>query len=149
MRKRNAVRGVMAAIVSHYLVLFGLILCFWLLRPFVWAAIYGVPFQPVKGPMDPNSGEWLVSQAIGFLSWVAGGFAACRWDKAGSRRSVLIVGVIFLVLMSLGPALETRNLARQAIFYIEIPLALGIGWLLFRCYESRDAVLIGVEAGES
>jgi hypothetical protein len=148
MRKRSIVRGVLAAIVSHYVVLFGLILLFWLMRPFVWAAIYGVPFQPVKGPMDPNSGEWLVSQGIGFLSWVAGGYAACRWDKTGSNRSLLAIGLVFLALMTLGSTPETSMLVRKAIFYLEIPLALGAGWLLYRRSESRCNALSGTEVCE-
>jgi hypothetical protein len=148
MRKRSVVRGVLAAIVSHYVVLFGLLFLFWLLRPFVWAAIYGVPFQPVKGPMDPNSGEWLVSQAIGFLSWVAGGYAACRWDKLGSNRSVLAIGLIYLAMMAMGSAPETSDLIRKGIFYLEIPPALGAGWLLCRRSEPRCAVLIGIKVCE-
>jgi hypothetical protein len=148
MRKRSVVRGVFAAIVAHYAVLFGLLLLCWSMRPFVWAAIYGVPYQPVKGPMDPSSGEWLASQAIGFLSWVAGGFAACRWDKAGSNRSVLIVGVMFLALIVMSSAPATTDLVRMAILYFEIPLALIIGWLLLRRSERRSAVLIGTEAHE-
>ena len=101
MRKRSIVRGFLAAIVSHYAVLLGLLFLFWLARPFVWAAIYGIPFHPMKGPIDPNSGEWLVLQAIGFLSWVAGGYAACRWDEMGSNKALLAIGLIFLALMAM------------------------------------------------
>lgn len=145
MRKRSIVRGISAAIVSHYVVLCGLLVLLGLLRPFVWSAIYGEPYQPVNGPMDPDSGEWLVSQAIGFLSWVAGGYAACRWDKLESKRSVMIVGVVFMVLMALGNAPETTELVRKAIFYFEIPSALGVGWFLFRRSEPRIIVITGNE----
>lgn len=148
MRKRSVIRGVLAAIVSHYAVLVGLLLLFWLMRPFVWAVIYDVPYQPVNGPMDPSSGEWLASQAIGFLSWVAGGFAACRWDKVDSNRSVFIVGVLFLALMPMSSSPATTDLVRMAIFYFEIPLALIVGFLLLRRSEPRSAVSIGAEPHE-
>lgn len=148
MRKRSVVRGVLAATVSHYGVLFSLFFLFWLLRPFLWVTIYGVPFQPVKGPMDPNSGEWLISQAIGFLSWVAGGYAACRWDKIGSNRSALSIGLIFLALMAMGSAPETSELVRKAIFYLEIPLGLGAGLFLYRRSEPKCAALIEAEVCE-
>jgi len=143
MRKRNVVRGVLAGVVSHYVVLFGLLFLFWLLRPFVWAAIYGVPFQQVKGPMDPNSGEWLVSQVIGFLSWGAGGYAACRWDKVDSNRSLLIIAGIFLALIAFGNAPENTSLVRTAIFYFEVPVAMSMGWLFFRRSEPRSTVSTG------
>jgi hypothetical protein len=149
MRKRNAVRGVLAGIISHYIVLFGLLFLFWLLRPFVWAAIYGVPFQPMKGPMDPNSDEWLILQGIGFLSCVAGGYAACCWDKVDSNRSLLIIAGVFLALILFGNAPENTSLVRMALFYFEVPVGMSLGWLFFRRSELRSTVSTEVETCES
>lgn len=148
MIKRSVARGVVAAIISHYLVLFSLAALFWLLRPFVWAAIYGVPFHSQKGALDPASGEWLAYQAIGFLSWVAGGYAACRWNKPGSNKSILITGAIYLTLVLLGDAPKTIDLARIAIYYFEIPLALALGWFLFHRPQRSSVVLIEKESCE-
>lgn len=134
-RSGSTSRGVLAAIVFHYVALFGLLFLFWLLRAFVWSAIYGTPYQPTKGPLDPSSGEWLSAQAIGFLSTVASGLAACHWDKVSSNRAILIVGFIYLGLMAIGDVPATADPVRTAIFYFQIPLALISAWLLSRRFE--------------
>ena len=137
MKKRNVIRGVLAAIISHYVVLFGLILLLWLLRPFVWAAIYGVPYQPVKGPMDPNSGEWFMSQAIGFFSWVAGGYAACRWDQNGSNRAAIAICLIYTVLAFVGIIPASLDIVRKLALLLEIPISISVGCLLFRYFTEK------------
>ncbi len=45
-----------------------LTLLYWGIRPFVWAAIYGVPYISPVGPFPMFSGEWFFVQGIWFLS---------------------------------------------------------------------------------
>lgn len=140
MRKRNVVRGILSAIIFHYLALIGLIALLLLLRPLVWAAIYGVPYQSPTGAMDPNSGEWLISQIIFFLSWIPGGYAACHWDRENSNRSVLFVGLIFMLLGIVGGSSVSMDVVRKLVFYLENPIAVAIGWYIHRYLEQSEPV---------
>jgi hypothetical protein len=135
--KRSVVRGVLSAIISHYLVLFGLLIIYRLLCPFVWAAIYGAPYQRGTGAMDPNSGKWLIFQAISFLSWIAGGYAACRWDYKNSNRAVWIVGSIYMVLALLGGTPVSMETVRKVFFYLEIPISIYTGWYMNRYLDAK------------
>jgi len=138
MKKRSFVRGVLAAIASHYVVLLCLFLVYWLLRPYGSAIINGTPYRYAPGPIDPNSGEWLILQAIAFLSWIAGGYAACRWDVKNSNGAVLVVVAICMLLVLAGGVPDSAATARKVIFFSEIPVAISLGWCMNRYIDAKS-----------
>lgn len=125
--KRGYWRAIFCGVIAHYVTLFGLTLLLWLLRPFVWAAIYGVPYVASKGSIDPNSSEWAIFQIIGFISWLVGGLAVQRWTPPGSYRGLATLIAVSFVLVLLSPIPESANTIQRMIFLVEVPLGLLCG----------------------
>jgi len=145
--KRSYWRGLVAGIAAYLLSIVILSALYWVIRPFVWAALYGVPYSPPAGPYDPNSGEWLFFQIFGFLSAMAGGAATIRWSS--QRRSyaplaTLLAIAIPLILLGLamGKAPAHTSLWRFGFSLVELPLGLICGAALFYVFEIR-----GTDAG--
>ena len=105
-RKRTFWRAVGAGLIAYCVSFAVLTLLFWLLTPFVWAALYGEPYVSQPGPFSPDSGMWLVVQAIGFLVSVSAGAAAARRSPPGSY----VIGGPFGVM--LGAALYMASFGR-------------------------------------
>jgi hypothetical protein len=106
-------------------------LVYWCLRPFVWAALYGVPYSPPNGPYPPSSGEWLFVKGAAFLSSAAAGFAAAKWGGAKSWVWVVLAVLVLLAnVLSGGPAAEVSK-AREAVYFLAHPLGVVCGALLF------------------
>ena len=129
--KRSIWRGICAGVLAHYLALLALILSYWVLRPFVWAAVYGVPYSPPSGPYDPNSGEWLFSQAMGIASWSASGYAATKWSPPRSPWAVATLVVLSLVLTAIGGLPVGAMLWRTALVLLAAPVGLLSGAALY------------------
>ncbi len=130
-RARSFWRAVGAGLIAYCASFVALTLLYWLLRPFVWAAIYGEPYSPPPGPYSPNSGEWLYVQGIGFLTSVCAGAAAARWSLPGSLWALalfVLVPIAFVIVG--GVPTDTSNL-RVAIYALEGPLGVIAGAALY------------------
>jgi len=122
-------------VVAHLLSLFALLVLYWLLRPFVWAAVYGVPYSPPPGPYDPNSGEWLFVQAISVLSWIAAGLAAARWSSRGFPWAVASLVVITTVLLIWADIPTSSSEIRITLYVAGTPLGLVCGAAIYMLYH--------------
>lgn len=130
-RKRSFWRGLVAGVTVHYLVLLGLILVLWVVRPFIWATVYGVPYVAPKGPMDPNTNEWLIVQAIYLLSWIVAGAATARWSKPRSWAPLTLLIIFCAILIFMEPKPGPTSVLRLTLWFLEVPLGLLCGQLLY------------------
>lgn len=131
LQRRGVLAAVMAAALAFLASYVALMLLYWCLRPFIWAALYGVPYSPPEGPYLASSGEWLFVKGAVFLSSVASGFAAAKWGGPGSRVwAVLAILLLLLTILSGGPSVEI-SYARQALFFLAHSLGVVAGALLF------------------
>jgi len=120
-------RAVLAGVVAHplFIVLLGAV--YWVLRPFVWAAIYSEAYRAPVGPYPPDSGEWLISQGIGFGASVAAGAAAAYWSPRSSWLPIaLLTGLCFGSLLFTQFPLDT-SVFRNAVYALHAPVGLVIG----------------------
>jgi hypothetical protein len=134
-------RAVIAGIVTHYLVGGALVLLYWSLRPFVWAALYGVPYPAPQGPYDSNSGEWLYVQAIGFVSWIAAGAATARWSNPGFPAAAVVLVLLYVALLFSENPLGNVAISHMVIYYLEIPVGLICGVVAYRQYRGAGTVV--------
>lgn len=123
-------RAVLAGAVAHPLFALLLGMVYWVLRPFVWAAIYSEPYRPPPGPYPPDSGEWLFVQGIGFFASVVAGALAAHWSPPRSKLPIAL-----LVAFSLGALFFTQlpfdtSAFRNALYALHTPVGLVIGALL-------------------
>lgn len=126
-------------VVAFVSVAFLLTVFYWALRPFVWAAIYGVPYVSPPGPYSPLSGEWLFVQIIWFISAVFLGRTVCRLSGTKTRRVLLTLAVLWLVLTVAGEPNTGAEGWRLALHYLQVPLGVGFGYLLSQGCQSRAA----------
>jgi hypothetical protein len=139
-QKRGAVRAVIGGIAAHYLVFGALFILYWAFRPFVWAALYSVPYPPPQGPYDPSSGEWLFVQAMGFLSWVGAGAATARWSNPGFPWVLVAFGVLCLALPLFAIPIENVAIPRLAIYYLGSAVGLACGAVAYaRSMSPRES----------
>jgi hypothetical protein len=131
LEKRGALIAISAAVVSFVLAFLGLACLYWFLRPFVWAAVYGVAYSPPVGPYPPNSGEWLFVQGIGFFSSAGAGFAAARWSRPGSWRVWVALALASLLLVLASDFPVGISTARTVLFVLQAPLGVVFGALLY------------------
>ena len=129
--KRGFWRATFAGIGAHYVSLLAFLVVLHLLRPLFWAAVYGVPHVKSSGPIDPNTNEWLLLQAINFLSWVIAGLATAKWSKLGSFSSFIALLCLFTVLIIVSPLPATGSALRITIWLLEVPLGIACGALLY------------------
>jgi hypothetical protein len=141
-RRRGFFRALVAGVAAHYFTLGALLLCYWLLRPFVWAALYGVPYAPPQRIYEPNSGEWLFIQAIDFASWIAAGAATIRWSSPGFPFALLVLGSLFVGLVLFANLPDSAGTLRMLIYYLEIPVALIFGAAAYG-YWAKGATVAG------
>jgi len=139
-RKRGYWRGLGAGIAAHYLTIAVPFLIMYVGRLFLWPALYGEPYKTPKGVLDPNTNEWLMLQAIAFVSWITAGAAATRWSRPGSWRAAGTLFAWTVIMALLVPLPVTDSMARLAIWILESPLGLVVGTLLFVRREQRLAV---------
>jgi hypothetical protein len=138
-RRQSFWRAVAAAAAAYLLMLVALASVYWVLRPFVWAALYGEPYSPPpgSGPYPLDSGQWLFTQAIGFCASIAAGVMGAYWSPPRSSRPIVV-----LVLLSFGGLLfgefplETSPL-RMAMYALQMPLGLTLGAFLLRHLQVR------------
>lgn len=135
-KSQSVWRGVLAGVVAHPLLVLLLGMMYWLLRPFVWAAIYSEPYRPPLGPYPPDSGEWLFMQGIGFCASVVAGALAAHWSPRRSRLPIAL-----LVALSVGALFFTQfpfetSAFRNALYASHAPLGLLIGAALLRRWQA-------------
>jgi len=116
-----------------------LIVIYWALRPFVWAALYGVPYVPPPGPYSPLSGEWLFVQFIWLISAVALGCTVRGLSGTKTRWVLLTLAMVWVVLAVAGEPNKGAEGWRLALHYLNVPLGVGFGYLLSRGRQSRVA----------
>ncbi len=137
-KNQSVWRAVLAGAVAHPL--FGLLLgmVYWLLRPFVWAAIYSEPYRPPPGPYPADSGEWLFMQGIGFFAAVVAGALAAHWSPSRSK-----LPIAFLVALSFGALFFTQfpletTAFRNALYAFLTPVGLVVGALLLWRWQAVE-----------
>lgn len=129
-RRRSYWRSVMAGLLSHYLAVAFLIALLFLVRRLFWAVLYGNPYLPEPGPVDPTSNEGTLLQCIGLLSWVPAGAAALHWSATRAPWGLLTLVLYLLALMLVGVSLDLQPampLGRAIWYYLSAPLGLALG----------------------
>ncbi len=120
-------RAVLAGVVAHPLSVAVLGIVYWVLRPFVWAAIYSEPYRPPPGPYSPNSGEWLFVQSISFCAALVAGVASAYWSPSRSRAPLMLLVALSFVALLFGQFPFDTSLFRNAIYALHMPAGLVIG----------------------
>lgn len=108
---------------------------YWTLRPFVWAALYGVPYSPPPGPYPVESGEWLFVKGIWFVSAIVLGFVATQAAGRSAYKVLLALLVIWLLWALASELLPSNSLLRIAIAYLNVPLGVLLGHILWRRHQ--------------
>lgn len=140
-------RAVVAAVVVHPLVLVGLGIVYWALRPFVWAAIYMEPYRSPPGPYSPNGGEWLFTQGIGFCASVVAGVVAAYWSPPRSYLPIAVLVAISFAFLPFSQFPFDTSAFRNTIYALQTPLGLVIGAvLLSRVQASSTRSLRSLDA---
>jgi hypothetical protein len=114
---------------------------YWLVRPFVWAALYGQSYSSPPGPYPPDSGEWLYIQGIWFISsWVAGSTVG-RWSGSSGKKVMFTVLLLWVGLSVIGIPNWTASYWRLALSYLKVPVGFGLGnWFYVRRNARRSAI---------
>ena len=120
-------RAVLAGVVALLLSSVVLLIVYWALRPFVWAAIYSEPYLPPPGPFSPNSGEWLFVQGISFCAAFVAGVASAYWSPPKSRVSIVILVALSFGAFLFGQFPLDTSLFRNALYALNIPAGIVIG----------------------
>jgi hypothetical protein len=141
LNKRGVLMAICAAFVGFCVAFLSLTLLLWLVRPFVWAAIYGVPYPQSTDPYDHNSGEWLFIQGIGFLSFAATGFASAKWSKPNSHWVWISLAAVFCVLSLLNLPIGITT-ARAAIYILEGSLGIVFGAYIYMRTQRRSSAAL-------
>lgn len=108
---------------------------YWALRPFVWAALYRVPYSPPPGPYPPESGEWLFVKAIWFVSAIVLGFVATHVAGRSANKVLLTLLAGWFVLSLAAEPLQTGSLWRIALDYLSVPFGALLGCVLWRQHQ--------------
>jgi hypothetical protein len=136
--KRTFWRAVGAGLIAYCVSFAVLTLLFWLLTPFVWAAVYGEAYVSKPGPFSPDSGMWLVVQAIGFLVSLSAGAAAARWSPPGSFRALAVFSLLPFLLVAVGGVPDTSAI-RVAVYVLEGPVGVILGAVFYLATYRRNA----------
>lgn len=107
-----------------------LTIIYWAVRPFVWAAVYGVAYVAPLGPYSPLSGEWLFVQLIWLLSGVALGRTVSALSGTKTRWVLLTLAFFWAVLTVAGEPNKGTEGWRLALQYLQVPLGVVMGALL-------------------
>jgi len=135
LRRRGFGRGLVAGLVAHVLAFAAVVVGTFLLRSFVWHAISSEPYD--RGPLDPNSKEWLFLQLLSFIAAIVAGAVVARWSVRGTMGAVATYATVMLALVSLSPLPLTDSLLRQLIWVLGTPLGVVSGGLYFANIERR------------
>jgi hypothetical protein len=134
--KRSFWRGVLAGKLVQWIGAVAVAL-FWVICRRLWSLVQGPPFQPTHGPIDPNTSEWLLMQALGFAVSMASGFAAARWSKPRSWTALVALVLLAIIMSFIFPPPETASMVRKAVWLSFPPLGLICGGLIYRPNEAR------------
>lgn len=140
---RSFWRAVLAGVVAHPLIIVALSMVYWALRPFVWAAIYMEPYQPLPGPYSPNSGEWLFAQGISFGASVVAGIAAAYWSPQKSKLPITILVTLSFVALFFAQFPFDTSAIRNAVYALHTPLGLVVGASLLKRWQAKTDVKSG------
>lgn len=123
-------RAVLAGVVAHplFVVLFSMV--YWVLRPFVWAAIYSEPYRPPPGPYAPDGGEWLFVQGMSFFASVVAGAVAAYWSPSRSKVPIALLIVLSFVTLLFTQFPFDTSAFRNALYALHTPVGLVIGAVL-------------------
>ena len=145
-------RAIGAAFVTQVLGFLLFMPVYWLLRPFVWAAVYGEPYRPPPGPHPAGSGEWLIMQALGLSLSMAAGAMAFNWSPPRARTPLLfLVGLSLLLLLGelLYGTFPLKTAFVLNLFYaMRGPFGLILGAVLFKRWKVR-ASRLGIGADDA
>lgn len=130
-RHQSTLAGLAVGLLAHAFGVFSLMLVYWFLRPFVWAAIYAEPYKGQTGPFPSESGEWLFLQGISFCASVAAGYAAAHWSPRGSKRTLIsLVAINFFGLFFVDFPLNA-SIARNTLLAFHFPVGVLIGSIFY------------------
>lgn len=104
---------------------------------FFWTAIYGAPYVFTKEPVNPDSGEWLFLQGLGCLCALAAGAAIKRWSAPKSHAALIVVTGLFVFLSVVQGAPSTISIARNTIFFLQVPLGFLLGACIYHWGELK------------
>jgi len=135
-RKRSFWRGSIAGVITKEITVLVLLGALYVLRPFVWAAIYGTAYVASKDPISPDSGEWALIQLLAFLSGLAAGAAASRWSKQGTWTAIQALAAA-AILLSASSLPETGSLLRTLSWLFLVPTGMALGGWLFMRHEQQ------------
>lgn len=130
-RHQSTLAGVAVCLLVHVFCVIVLMLMYWFVRPFVWAAIYAEPYKGQPGPFPAESGEWLFFQVISLCASVAAGYAAAHWSPRGSKRTLIsLVALNFIGLFFVEFPLNA-SIARNALLAFHFPVGVLIGSIIY------------------
>lgn len=149
-KKRTYLRGVVVGLITHYAAVAVFLVAIFLFRPFFWAAVYGVPYTPSPGPVDPNSTEGAFLHTVSFLSWVPAGAAAMHWSTQKSRpwsALTLFSYLASLSLLAFSIDIQAPIAVGRALWYwLSAPLGLGLGVITYLSRANSVANIATVDS---
>jgi hypothetical protein len=122
--------GLGFGLVTFVLAALVLTVSYWAVRPFVWAALYGVAYVAPPGPYSPLSGEWLFVQIIWLMSGVALGFTVRALSGGKIHLVFLTLTVLWTLVMLPGEPGTAAEGWRLVLQYVQVPLGVVLGALL-------------------
>ncbi len=131
LQRRGVPMAIFAALGGLVLTFIVLAFLYWALRPFVWAAVFGVPYTPPAGPYARGSGEWIAVQVIGFLSYAGAGYAAAKWSKPKSPGVWISLALIMLMLGLVGGMSSSSSVVSKILLALPQPSGVICGAMLF------------------
>jgi hypothetical protein len=134
---KGVLSGISFGLLIFILTVFLLTFIYWVLRPFVWAAIYGEPYVSIKGPFSVQSGEWLFVQLIWFLGAIIFGVTVAHLSGVRAHWVFLGLVVVYAAFSAIGEPLPGSQGLRWVLQYIQIPAGLAIGYLLWHFRFSK------------
>lgn len=108
-------------------------LVYWVIRPFVWAAVYQAPYTSPPGALSPQSGEWLFMQLIYLSSAIILGRVVRTFSGAHGYRVLISVVLPWALLLILAAPSQEATGWRLGLTLLKMPIGVVIGyWFLPR-----------------
>jgi hypothetical protein len=123
--------GLVLGLAAFAVSAFVLSVVYWALRPFVWAAIYGVPYVSPPGPFSPLSGEWLFVQLIWLASAVVLGRVVHAFSGIRGRWVLLSLALPWLLLSVLALPSHEATGWRLGLTFLQVPIGVVVGYALW------------------
>lgn len=135
-RTRSVWRGLLFGLITNWLVLLGLLVLTYLVRPFVWPIFFGGAYSPTPGPIIPATPEWFSTQAISAIAAIACGFVAAYWSKP---RSWLAPGILAAFALGLAAMRipEVNSKVILVTWLLLCPLGVFVGAAISRFCDRR------------